>query len=110
MLLGHANKDLGPEGELIYEGVGDIKADSDIQYAIYNLSERKDERQVRKFVNIKDRGRCEMERVVDYAKAPELTYLEMLDSVRTVDGDGVKRQEAQRRREAVHDRLSCIIR
>jgi hypothetical protein len=51
-----------------------------------------------------------MERVVDYAKAPELTYLEMLDSVRTVDGDGVKRQEAQRRREAVHDRLSCIIR
>ena len=104
ILLGHANKNLGPEGELIYEGVGDIKADIDIQYAIYNLSDRKDERQVLKFVNMKDRGRCEMERVVEYTKAPELTYLEMLDSVRTVDGDGVKRQEAQRRREAIRDK------
>ena len=109
ILLGHANKNLSLEGKLVYEGVSDIKGDIDIQYAIYNMSDRTDERQVLKFVNEKDRGRIDMERVVEYRKSIHMSYEAMLESVVTADQSDVKRLEAEQRKRAIYDRYEFEV-
>jgi len=90
ILLGHANKYLDLEGKLVYEGVSDIQGDIDIQYAIYSLSERTDERQVIRFDCTKDRGKVEMSRTMEYMKVPGRHYREMMDSLKIADTASVE--------------------
>ena len=101
ILLGHANKHL-VDGKLIFEGMGDIKADIDVQYAIYGLSERTDSNQVIKFVNEKDRGDVVMERTMQYTKTQGCTYEELLFSLSVADDSEVARLEQEARRAAIY--------
>ena len=109
ILLGHANKNLSMDGKLVYEGVGDVQADIDIQYAIYNLSERTDERQVIRFENEKDRGDIEMVRTMEYRKEPGLGYEGMLDSLRLADGDRVQEIDRDLIRREIHERYDFEV-
>ena len=101
ILLGHANKHL-VDGKRIFEGMGDIKADIDVQYAIYGLSERTDSNQVIKFVNEKDRGDVVMERTMQYTKTQGCTYEELLFSLSVADDSEVARLEQEARRAAIY--------
>jgi len=85
IMLGHANKHLNNNGNLIFEGVGDVLADIDNAYAIYNLTERDEEKQVIEFRNTKDRGPVVQKQAWSYLKGEHISYTEMMDSLRVID-------------------------
>jgi len=85
ILLGHANKHVDDKGNLIFEGVGDVLADIDNAYAIYNLTERDEEKQVIEFRNTKDRGPVVQKQAWSYLKGEHISYTEMMDSLRVID-------------------------
>lgn len=108
-LNGHANKHLDTEGRLVYEGTSDTKNDIDIQYAIYNMSEREDERQVVEFRCEKDRGKIAMKVAFEYQKGHDMSYTDMLDSVRPLDEAESARAKKERRTEALRNEFESVL-
>ncbi len=108
ILLGHANKHLD-NGKLIYEGVSDIQGDIDIQYAIYNLSDRTDARQIIRFDNEKDRGEIDMVRTMEYRKEQGMNYESMLNSLRVADDQRVDEIDRDLIRREIHERYEFEV-
>ncbi len=105
ILLGHANKHLDADGNVVFEGVQDVANDIDIMYAFQAATDRTESRQQVVISNVKDRGRVMMKFAVEYTKSEFHTYEEMLASVHFVDEAGADHALAKAKvREAIERR------
>jgi len=106
VLLGHANKHLDPEGQLIFEGVQDIQNDIDIMYSLSPVSSREDVNQEVVVQNIKDRGKVLMKFAITYEKEMNADYEVILESVTLAGQEAAVRKEAEMViRKAIKNRL-----
>jgi len=84
--LAHANKNPGPDGNVVYSGTTDIVDDLDCAYTLEALHSQSDvTEKVVEFVNIKRRGDVALSVAYGYALERTITYSELLLSVREVD-------------------------
>jgi len=88
ILAGHANKYPDSEGKLVYEGTSDTMNDIDCAYVI-NLTSLPEGDVTVEFVREKNRGDNIFKANYSYKKHKGMTYQEMLDSVKKVDGEHV---------------------
>jgi hypothetical protein len=109
LLLGHANKHPNLEGELVYEGTGDTKADLDTQHSLNIMSNRTDESQEIVFKCEKDRGKVAMRLGFEYTKTKDMTYLDMVDSIRPVDKHSSTRRKAAKEADALRSKYESVI-
>ena len=91
ILLGHANKHLDADGNLVFEGVQDIQNDIDIMYALQCTTDRQEPKQQVTVTNRKDRGKVTMQFAFSYEKDPFGTYADMLSSVTLQGADEADR-------------------
>ena len=98
ILLSHANKNRDAEGRLIFEGVGDIRADIDVMFDIECYTERDSIEQKVEFINRKDRGSVEQRIPFTYRKSNVDTYAEMVASVQRAPVDKI--EQARKKAEA----------
>jgi len=88
--LAHTNKNPDKDGKLIYAGTTDSLDDTDCGYTIKRLDKTTDESLA--FVeleNIKNRGSVVMKAVYQFSVEEGLSYLELLESVKKVEGDAL---------------------
>ena len=100
ILLAHTNKHRDEDKKVVFEGVGDSKADSDCSFTLDVLSETLDGTRVVKFENQKMRGYVEMTESYSYDASPNMSYAERLASVKPVDNEQLKQAEKEQRRAA----------
>ncbi len=109
LLLGHANKHLSPDGDLIYEGTADTLNDVDVAYAIYTLTDKTAERQIVEFRNIKDRGQVTPKVSYSYTKTQNSSYDEMIESVERLDDGDAQAARASTRVDALREKYASVI-
>lgn len=100
ILLGHCNKHRSLDGKLIYEGVGDLKADVDNMYGLDPLNDKYSDWQELLVINEKDRSQVSFEGGFKYRQTGALTnYEESVDSVQFLGPEDISdlkaRQKAQ---------------
>ena len=100
ILLGHCNKHRSLDGRLIYEGVGDLKADVDNMFGLDPLNDKFADYQELLVINEKDRRQISFSGGFRYRQTNETVgYEESVDSVEFLDEDDIsdlkKRQMAQ---------------
>ncbi len=100
ILLGHCNKHRSLDGRLIYEGVGDLKADVDNMFGLDPLNDKFADYQELLVINEKDRRQISFSGGFKYKQTSEMVgYEESVDSVEFLDQDDIselkKRQMAQ---------------
>jgi RecA-family ATPase len=100
ILLGHCNKHRSLDGRLIYEGVGDLKADVDNMFGLDPLNDKFAEYQELLVINEKDRRQVSFAGGFKYRQTNETVgYEESVDSVEFLDEDDIsdlkKKQAAQ---------------
>lgn len=86
IMLAHTNKAPDASGRPIYSGVADIVEDMDCCYVLRVISERGAPEKVVEFENMKRRGDVTQRVAFAYSGIDGLTYRQLLDSVRRVDG------------------------
>ena len=100
ILLGHCNKHRSMDGRLIYEGVGDLKADVDNMFGLDPLNDKFAPWQELLVINEKDRSQVSFEGGFKYKQTGALiNYEESVDSVEFISPDDIedleRRQKAQ---------------
>lgn len=100
ILLGHCNKHRTMDGRLVYEGVGDLKADVDNMFGLDPLNDKFSEYQELLVINEKDRSQVSFEGGFKYKQTSGLIdYEESVDSVKFMSADDIAdlktRQRAQ---------------
>ena len=100
ILLGHCNKHRSLDGRLIYEGVGDLKADVDNMFGLDPLNDKFADHQELLVINEKDRSQISFSGGFRYRQTSETVgYEESVDSVEFLDEDDIsdlkKKQMAQ---------------
>ncbi|SFC17572.1 hypothetical protein SAMN05216344_110123 [Polaromonas sp. OV174] len=84
--LSHANKHPGSDGRTVYSGTTDIVDDFDSAFTLATVSKQLDTHQkVVEFTNIKRRGNVALNAAYSYALEHDVSYNELLLSVREVD-------------------------
>ena len=84
--LAHANKNPGPDGKVVYSGTTDIVDDFDCAYTLSALPSQPDATEkVVEFENIKRRGNVTSTAAYAYSLERNLSYEELLLTVREVD-------------------------
>ena len=90
ILLGHCNKHRTMDGRLIYEGVGDLKADVDNMFGLDPLNDKFAEHQELLVINEKDRSQISFEGGFKYKQTGALiSYEESVDSVQFMSSDQI---------------------
>jgi archaellum biogenesis ATPase FlaH len=100
VLLGHCNKHRTMDGRLVYEGVGDLKADVDNMFGLDPLNDKFSAYQELLVINEKDRSQVSFEGGFKYKQTSGLIdYEESVDSVQFMSADDIadlkSRQRAQ---------------
>jgi archaellum biogenesis ATPase FlaH len=100
VLLGHCNKHRTMDGRLVYEGVGDLKADVDNMFGLDPLNDKFAAYQELLVINEKDRSQVSFEGGFKYKQTSGLIdYEESVDSVEFMSADDIAdlkhRQRAQ---------------
>jgi hypothetical protein len=100
VLLGHCNKHRTMDGRLVYEGVGDLKADVDNMFGLDPLNDKFAPYQELLVINEKDRSQVSFEGGFKYKQTSGLIdYEESVDSVKFMSADDIAdlkhRQRAQ---------------
>ena len=100
ILLGHCNKHRTMDGRLVYEGVGDLKADVDNMFGLDPLNDKFAAYQELLVINEKDRSQVSFEGGFKYKQTSGLIdYEESVDSVQFMSADDIadlkSRQRAQ---------------
>jgi len=100
ILLGHCNKHRSLDGRLIYEGVGDLKADVDNMFGLDPLNDKFADYQELLVINEKDRKQISFSGGFRYKQTNDTVgYEESVDSVEFMDdgdiGDLKKKQQSQ---------------
>ena len=90
ILLGHCNKHRTMDGRLIYEGVGDLKADVDNMFGLDPLNDKFAVHQELLVINEKDRSQISFEGGFKYKQTGALiSYEESVDSVQFMSPDQI---------------------
>jgi archaellum biogenesis ATPase FlaH len=90
ILLGHCNKHRTMDGRLVYEGVGDLKADVDNMFGLDPLNDKFAPYQELLVINEKDRSQVSFEGGFRYRQTGALIdYEESVDSVQFMSGDDI---------------------
>lgn len=84
--LAHTNKNLGRDGKPVYAGTSDILEDADCAYTLQVISDADASERVVEFVNIKRRGNVSQRAAYCYSNDDGLSYSEIYDTVKPVDG------------------------
>lgn len=100
VLLGHCNKHRTMDGRLVYEGVGDLKADVDNMFGLDPLNDKFAAYQELLVINEKDRSQVSFEGGFKYKQTSGLIdYEESVESVKFMSADDIAdlkhRQKAQ---------------
>jgi len=100
ILLGHCNKHRSLDGRLIYEGVGDLKADVDNMFGLDPLNDKFSDHQELLVINEKDRKQISFSGGFRYRQTSDAVgYEESVDSVEFMDDDDIgdlkKKQQSQ---------------
>lgn len=100
ILLGHCNKHRSMDGRLIYEGVGDLKADVDNMFGLDPLNDKFAFHQELLVINEKDRSQISFEGGFKYKQtSATVGYEESVDSVQFMTADDIsdlkEKQKAQ---------------
>jgi hypothetical protein len=100
ILLGHCNKHRTMDGRLVYEGVGDLKADVDNMFGLDPLNDKFAAWQELLVINEKDRSQVSFEGGFKYKQTGELiNYEDSVDSVQFMSPDDISelkdKQKAQ---------------
>ena len=100
VLLGHCNKHRSMDGRLIFEGVGDLKADVDNMFGLDPINDKFAFHQELLVINEKDRSQISFEGGFKYKQTSETVgYEESVDSVEFMSPDDISdmksRQSAQ---------------
>ena len=107
-MLAHTNKAPDASGRPIYSGVADIVEDMDCCYVFRVISERGAPEKVVEFENIKRRGDVAQRVAFAYSAKDGLTYRQLLDSVRRVDGADIVSLEQAAERRADEDAIQAV--
>ncbi len=90
VLLGHCNKHRSMDGRLIFEGVGDLKADVDNMFGLDPLNDKFSFHQELLVINEKDRSQISFEGGFKYKQTSETVgYEESVDSVEFMSPDDI---------------------
>lgn len=90
--LAHTNKNPDKDGKLIYAGTTDSLDDTDCAYTMRRLDKAPDESlALVALENIKNRGSVVMKAVYQFSVEEGLSYRELLDSVKRIEGDELSR-------------------
>ena len=100
ILLGHCNKHRTMDGRLVYEGVGDLKADVDNMFGLDPLNDKYAPYQELLVINEKDRSQVSFKGGFKYKQTSQLIdYKESVASVEFLGEDDIEnltlRQKAQ---------------
>jgi archaellum biogenesis ATPase FlaH len=100
ILLGHCNKHRSMDGRLIYEGVGDLKADVDNMFGLDPVNDKFAFYQELLVINEKDRSQISFEGGFKYKQtSATVGYEESVDSVQFMTADDIsdlkEKQKAQ---------------
>ncbi len=100
ILLGHCNKHRSMDGRLIYEGVGDLKADVDNMFGLDPVNDKFAAYQELLVINEKDRSQISFEGGFKYKQTSAVVhYEESVDSVQFMTADDIsdlkEKQKAQ---------------
>jgi hypothetical protein len=100
ILLGHCNKHRSMDGRLVYEGVGDLKADVDNMFGLDPINDKFASYQELLVINEKDRSQISFEGGFKYKQTSAVVrYEESVDSVEFMSPDDItelkKKQRAQ---------------
>ena len=100
ILLGHCNKHRSMDGRLIYEGVGDLKADVDNMFGLDPVNDKFAAYQELLVINEKDRSQISFEGGFKYKQTSAVVhYEESVDSVQFMTSDDIsdlkEKQKAQ---------------
>jgi archaellum biogenesis ATPase FlaH len=98
VLLGHCNKHRTMDGRLVYEGVGDLKADVDNMFGLDPLNDKFSEWQELLVINEKDRSQVSFEGGFKYKQTGMLVgYSESVDSVEFMSPDDISGLKTKQR-------------
>jgi archaellum biogenesis ATPase FlaH len=96
VLLGHCNKHRSMDGRLIFEGVGDLKADVDNMFGLDPLNDKFSFHQELLVINEKDRSQISFEGGFKYKQTSETVgYEESVDSVEFMSPDDISDMKAK---------------
>ena len=96
VLLGHCNKHRSMDGRLIFEGVGDLKADVDNMFGLDPLNDKFAFHQELLVINEKDRSQISFEGGFKYKQTSETVgYEESVDSVEFMSPDDISDMKAK---------------
>ena len=98
ILLGHCNKHRSMDGRLIYEGVGDLKADVDNMFGLDPVNDKFAVYQELLVINEKDRSQISFEGGFKYKQTSAVTgYEESVDSVQFMSVDDITELKEKQR-------------
>jgi len=98
ILLGHCNKHRTMDGRLVYEGVGDLKADVDNMFGLDPLNDKFAAYQELLVINEKDRSQVSFEGGFKYKQTSGLIdYEESVDSVQFMSADDIADLKSKQR-------------
>ena len=96
VLLGHCNKHRSMDGRLIFEGVGDLKADVDNMFGLDPLNDKFAFEQELLVINEKDRSQISFEGGFKYKQTSETVgYEESVESVQFMTPDDISDMKAK---------------
>ena len=96
VLLGHCNKHRSMDGRLIFDGVGDLKADVDNMFGLDPLNDKFSFHQELLVINEKDRSQISFEGGFKYKQTSETVgYEESVDSVEFMSPDDISDMKAK---------------
>lgn len=98
ILLGHCNKHRSMDGRLVYEGVGDLKADVDNMFGLDPLNDKFSSYQELLVINEKDRSQVSFEGGFKYRQTGALiNYEESVDSVEFLSPEDISELKAKQK-------------
>ena len=98
ILLGHCNKHRSMDGRLVYEGVGDLKADVDNMFGLDPLNDKFSSYQELLVINEKDRSQVSFEGGFKYRQTGALiNYEESVDSVQFLSPEDISSLKEKQR-------------
>ena len=98
ILLGHCNKHRSMDGRLIYEGVGDLKADVDNMFGLDPVNDKFAAYQELLVINEKDRSQISFEGGFKYKQTSAVVhYEESVDSVQFMSPDDISELKEKQR-------------
>jgi archaellum biogenesis ATPase FlaH len=98
ILLGHCNKHRTMDGRLVYEGVGDLKADVDNMFGLDPVNDKFSVYQELLVINEKDRSQISFEGGFKYKQTSSVVdYEESVDSVEFMSPDDISELKTKQR-------------